>query len=75
MGDQEFIEDELMEANSLIEQLERKLEIMLEALDECEEYFDNKADADCDQDGFVPNAEMKLLSQVRLAKEGKRHGF
>ncbi|MGR9384879.1 hypothetical protein [Rhizobium leguminosarum] len=40
---------------------------MLEALQECEEYFDNRADADCDQDGFIPNEEMKLLAVVRDA--------
>lgn len=40
---------------------------LLEALFECEEYFDNKADADCDQDGFIPNKEMRLLDVVRAA--------
>ena len=29
--------------------------------------FDNRADADCDQDGFIPNEEMTLLSVVRAA--------
>ena len=38
-----------------------------EALEECEEYFDNRADADCDQDGFIPNKEMLLLSKVKAA--------
>jgi hypothetical protein len=40
---------------------------LLEVLHECEEYFDNRADADCDQDGFIPNKEMTLLSRVREA--------
>lgn len=40
---------------------------LLEALSECEEYFDNRADADCDQDGFIPNKEMRLLDVVRAA--------
>jgi hypothetical protein len=40
---------------------------LLAALYECEAYFDNRADADCDQDGFIPNEEMKLLSEVREA--------
>lgn len=46
----------------------------LEALQACEEYFDNRADADCDPDGFIPNEEMKLLSIVReaLKKAGAR---
>lgn len=39
----------------------------LDALRECEEYFDQRADADCDQDGFIPNEEMKLLQVVRDA--------
>jgi len=38
-----------------------------EVLEECEDYFDNRADADCDQDGFVPNKEMSLLMAVRNA--------
>jgi len=38
-----------------------------EALEECEEFFDNRADADCDQDGFIPNDEMKMLRVVRDA--------
>ncbi|WP_157970119.1 hypothetical protein [Pelagibacterium sediminicola] len=40
---------------------------MLEALYEAEEYFDNRADADHDGTGFVPNEEMKLLTVVRAA--------
>lgn len=40
---------------------------VLEALLQCEDYFDNRADADCDQDGFIPNEEMRLLSAVREA--------
>lgn len=38
-----------------------------EALIECEEYFDDRADADCDQDGYIPNKEMRLLNTVREA--------
>lgn len=40
---------------------------MVEALEACEEYFDNKADADHDETGFVPNREMVLLKMVRDA--------
>ena len=40
---------------------------LIDALHECEEYFDNRADADCDQDGYIPNAEMRLLQVVRDA--------
>ncbi|MGN7750601.1 hypothetical protein [Sinorhizobium sp. 22678] len=40
---------------------------LIAALQECEDYFDNRADADCDQDGYIPNEEMKLLQVVREA--------
>jgi hypothetical protein len=40
---------------------------LIDVLHECEAYFDNRADADCDQDGFIPNEEMKLMSEVREA--------
>ena len=40
---------------------------LIELLIECEEYFDNKADADCDETGFIPNKEMRLLTMVREA--------
>lgn len=39
----------------------------LDVLEQCEAYFDNRADADCDQDGLIPNKEMQLLSAVREA--------
>jgi len=45
-----------------------------EVLDQCEDYFDNRADADCDQDGFQPNREMVLLSVVRAALAGGYDG-
>lgn len=44
-----------------------KKDQMIDALHECEEYFDQRADADCDQDGYIPNEEMKLLQVVREA--------
>lgn len=40
---------------------------MAEVLEECEDYFDNRSDADCDQDGFIPNKEMILLDRVTKA--------
>ena len=46
---------------------EAAIAAMTEALIECEDYFDNRADADCDQDGFVPNREMRLLNTIRSA--------
>lgn len=42
--------------------------LLLEALDECEYYFEQRADADWDaEDGFIPNKEMRMLSVVRAA--------
>lgn len=38
----------------------------VEAMDVCGDYFDNRADADCDQDGYVPNDEMRVLTIVRI---------
>lgn len=52
-----------------IKNLREKLEksYVIEVLVRCEEYFDNKADADCDQDVFIPSEEMRLLSAVHYA--------
>lgn len=43
------------------------IEDMREALIECEDYFDGRADADCEGDPleFVPNKEMRLLDTVQ----------
>lgn len=54
-------------ASAELWQLLTMADAMVEALVECEDYFDGRADADCDQDGFVPNKEMRLLSTVRAA--------
>ena len=45
---------------------------LIEALQSAREYFDNLSDADHDGDGFVPNAEMRLVSEIdeALAKAG-----
>lgn len=40
----------------------KELEYLLSDLDD---YFDDRADADCDQDGYIPNEEMKLLTRIR----------
>lgn len=37
------------------------------ALNEAAEYFADRADADCDQDGFIPNREMGLLQEMEEA--------
>lgn len=67
----EQMEDELRvtlrQAADELAAKEAQNERLRNALAECEEYFDNHADADCDQDGFIPNKEMQLLSIVRAA--------
>lgn len=55
---QERAADELRRALKLIED-------MREALIECEDYFDGKADADWDENGPSPNKEMLLLNTVQ----------
>lgn len=49
------------------DQLVAALRIAIDALDVCADYLDDRADADCDQDGFVPNKEMQILSKVERA--------
>lgn len=48
---------ELCQAERRHEQLKN---LLLEVLD----YLDGRADCDCDQDGFVPNEEMRLLCRI-----------
>ena len=54
------VHEAMVNATALIER-------MSEALLECEGYFDQRADADHDDTGFVPNKEMRLLTVVRSA--------
>ena len=61
------------ERESSLLSLKTEMEAMAKALDECEDYFDNRADADCDQDGFIQNEEMKLLQVVREALASYRN--
>lgn len=37
-------------------------------LEDVREYMDDRADADCDSDGFIPNAEMKIAQAVQIAQ-------
>ena len=50
-----------------IAEIEKALALAQEALTEAEEYFDDRADADCGQDGYIPNEEMKHLCSIRNA--------
>jgi hypothetical protein len=54
--------EQLKHANA---KLQAKHDNFRDALLECEEWFDRFADCDCDQDGFIPNAEMKMLCMIR----------
>lgn len=42
---------------------------LVEALNQCREYFDGRADADCEGDPleFVPNREMRILAEIDAA--------
>jgi hypothetical protein len=42
---------------------------LIDALQECEEYFDNHADADHNGERYIPNNAMKMLTTVREALE------
>jgi hypothetical protein len=50
-----------------IEDAKADIRELAAALQECADYFDNRADADHDGEGFVPNEEMKLLSVCNRA--------
>ena len=50
-----------------LEYLAEQHEKMLAALDDCLEYFEQRQDADYDQDGHVPNDEMKMAVMIRQA--------
>ena len=63
----------LQDSHPIKEHLERRLADMkliasapslLEALKECEEYFDKRADVDY-ADEYIANSEMQLLSMIR----------
>jgi hypothetical protein len=50
-----------------IARLHRANATLIEALEECRDYFDERADADGDVTGFTGNEEMKLLVLVDAA--------
>lgn len=52
------------------------IKLLTDTLVDCEDYFDQRADADTDQDGYVPNDEMRLLVAIReaLSKANSRGG-
>jgi len=50
--------------------LERELKRHRAAVAVAEEYFDDRADADCDSEGWHGNAEMRAVSHMRAILEG-----
>ena len=57
----------LVENRDFIVRAVNAYDALVEALNEAREYFDGRADADCDQDGFIPNEEMKILAEIDAA--------
>lgn len=53
-----------------IEKLRRTILDLADVLDEVEDYFEQRQDADCvgDPAQFVPNEEMRLLMMIRRAR-------
>ena len=43
---------------------------MFRALNLVVDYLEDRIDADCDQDGFIPNDEMKLKNSIEYALNG-----
>lgn len=56
--------DALHEANREIERVRKHLDAMEDLLLDLRDYFDQRADADCDQDGFIPNEEMSIMLRI-----------
>lgn len=49
----------------LYEAVQNKLKRYEGLLDELEDYFDQRQDVDCDQDGYIPNDEMRMLQLIQ----------
>lgn len=64
------IQRELNGIRSDIAGISGLLDEAIEALSDASEYFDKRADADCDQDGFIPNEEMRLKQKMDGALAG-----
>jgi len=55
--------EELKAAYERIKELES-------TLNEVREYFEERADADCDQDGYIPNKEMRMMVEIDTTLHG-----
>ncbi len=53
--------ESLCESHKRLEATNKRLR---EALEECRDWFAERHDADCDQDGFIPNEEMKMTAMI-----------
>jgi hypothetical protein len=47
-----------------LEQANRRIEQLQNLLLDLREYFDQRADADCDEDGFIANEEMRIMMRI-----------
>lgn len=54
------LEDMAGELADAVKREEQLKNLLLELLD----YFDQRADCDCDQDGFIPNEEMRIMMRI-----------
>jgi len=63
-GDLQAAQDALGEAEALIEDLEVHIDESDAFLLALRDYLDQRADADCDQDGYIPNEEMRMLGEL-----------
>lgn len=41
-------------------------ETILDVLNSCKDYFENRADADHDENGYIPNTEMRHSAELTL---------
>ena len=59
--------------NDIYKDLEKLVDLhdkMLVVLNDCLEYFEQRQDADCDQDGYTPNEEMQMVFKIEQAMKG-----
>jgi len=66
----EALKVELEAMTAKAAKLERELARHRRAVEVALDHFDDHADADCDQDGYVPNCELRASSHMRAILEG-----
>jgi len=55
----------LDEARAEIRTLQDENDKLINALQECLDWFEDRQDADCDETGFIPNEEMKMAAMLK----------